>query len=140
MIMFINKLIILEDMGIVSVSLNDKILKDIDKLEKELGFSGRSEVIRAGVRLLINDEKGKSKLTGEINGVILVVNDERHNEEVSKIRHDHNEVIKTQIHNHLESQKCLQVFIIKGNAERVKDFIKKLETCRKTEHVRFFLS
>jgi CopG family transcriptional regulator, nickel-responsive regulator len=140
MIRFINKLIIIDGMGIVSVSLNDKILKDINRLEKDLGFSGRSEVIRAGVRLLINEEKSKSKLNGVVNGVILVVNQENYNEEISKIRHEYKDIIKTQIHNHFESYKCLQVFIIKGVALKVKNFIMELETCKKTDYVKFFLS
>ena len=61
-IIFIKKLIILDGMVIISISLNERILKDIDKLERDLGFSGRSEVIRAGVRLLISEEKEKAKL------------------------------------------------------------------------------
>jgi CopG family transcriptional regulator, nickel-responsive regulator len=140
MIIFINKLIIIERMGIVSISLNDKILKDIDRLERELGFSGRSEVIRAGVRLLINEEKGKSKLRGQIDGVFVVVNQERYNEDISKIRHEYNDIIKTQVHNHLDSHKCLQIFVIKGDAEKVKGLLRKLETCKKTEYVKSFIS
>ena len=35
-------------MPIVSISLNDEILKQIDALQKNLGFSGRSDAIRAG--------------------------------------------------------------------------------------------
>lgn len=140
MIMFINKLIICDCMGIVSISLNDKILKDIDKLEQDLGFSGRSEVIRAAVRMLISEEKKKSKLSGELNGVIITVNQENYNDDISEIRHEYNEIIKTQIHNHLDSHKCLQIFVIKGEAEKVRSFLGALETCRKTEYVKFFLS
>ncbi|MGH9991312.1 MAG: CopG family ribbon-helix-helix protein, partial [Nitrososphaera sp.] len=40
-------------MTIVSVSLNDDILSEIDKLQKALGFSGRSEIVRAGIRNLL---------------------------------------------------------------------------------------
>ena len=34
-------------MAIISVSLSDKLLSEIDHLKDEIGFSGRSEVIRA---------------------------------------------------------------------------------------------
>ena len=40
-------------MTIVSVSLNEDILHEMDKLQKALGFSGRSEIIRAGIRNLL---------------------------------------------------------------------------------------
>ncbi len=127
-------------MGIISISLNDKLLKEINKLEKEQGYSGRSEVIRAGLRLLVNEEREKSKLSGEIEGVIIVVNQERYNEDISKIRHEFNDIIKTQIHNHLESHKCLQIFVIKGNAEKVKIILKKFQTCKKAEYVNLVIS
>jgi CopG family transcriptional regulator, nickel-responsive regulator len=127
-------------MGIVSISLNDKLQKDIGKIEREMGFSGRSEVIRAGLRLLLSEEKEKAKLTGEIEGVMIVVNEEKHNDDISKIRHDYNNIIKTQIHNHLESHKCLQIFVIKGNAEKVKELLKKFEICKKTEYTKLIIS
>ncbi|MEM4253052.1 MAG: ribbon-helix-helix domain-containing protein, partial [Candidatus Nitrosotenuis sp.] len=44
-------------MAIVSISLNEEILAEIDKLQKGLGFSGRSEVIRAGIRTFVSEEK-----------------------------------------------------------------------------------
>ncbi|MBV1768341.1 MAG: ribbon-helix-helix domain-containing protein, partial [Methanobacterium sp.] len=34
-------------MAIISISLNDKLLEEIDALKDEMGFSGRSDVIRA---------------------------------------------------------------------------------------------
>ncbi|MDQ3562119.1 MAG: ribbon-helix-helix domain-containing protein, partial [Thermoproteota archaeon] len=40
-------------MAIVSISLNSDILTEIDKLQKALGFSGRSEIVRAGIRNLL---------------------------------------------------------------------------------------
>jgi len=55
---------------IISISLNEEILKGIDKIQKELGFSGRSDVIRAGVRMLIADSKEKEKLSGRINSIV----------------------------------------------------------------------
>ena len=46
-----------EHMPIVSISLNDEILKQIDSLQKNLGFSGRSDAIRAGIRSFVSEEK-----------------------------------------------------------------------------------
>jgi CopG family nickel-responsive transcriptional regulator len=136
MLIFISKLIMIEDMTIVSISLNEKLLGDIDRIEKELGFSGRSEVVRAGLRMLVQNEKENSKITGIIEGVVIVVNPEKYNEDISKIRHDYSDIIKTQIHNHLDAHKCLQIFVLKGNAEKVKAMIKKLESSKKTEYVK----
>ena len=51
-------------MPIVSISLNDEILKQIDNLQSTLGFSGRSDAIRAGIRSFVSEEKQKADLSG----------------------------------------------------------------------------
>jgi CopG family nickel-responsive transcriptional regulator len=42
---------------IISMSLTSELLDEIDTLQGELGFSGRSEVIRAGIRMLLADSR-----------------------------------------------------------------------------------
>lgn len=125
---------------IISMSLNDKILKDIDKLQKEMGFSGRSETIRAGLRMLIADKKEKSKLRGIIDAVLLVIHEDRNSEEVSFLRHRHEGLIKTQVHNHLESHKCLEIFILKGDAENIKKLAEGFLANRKIDFVKLIVS
>jgi CopG family nickel-responsive transcriptional regulator len=55
-------------LAIVSISLNTDILTEIDKLQKALGFSGRSEIVRAGIRNLLAEEKDRQDLYGELFG------------------------------------------------------------------------
>ena len=50
---------------IVSISLNDDIINDIDKLQKNLGFTGRSEIVRAGLRNIIAEQKERDSITGK---------------------------------------------------------------------------
>ena len=64
-------------MTIVSISLNEEILGKINKLQKILGFSGRSEIVRAGIRNLLAEEKERQDLTGLLQAVLLVIHDER---------------------------------------------------------------
>jgi CopG family nickel-responsive transcriptional regulator len=40
-------------MVIISVSLNEQNLKDLDAIQNELGFSGRSEAVRTALRTLV---------------------------------------------------------------------------------------
>ena len=51
-------------MVIVSVSLSEKLLEEIDSIKNEMGFSGRSDVIRSSTRMLIADNREKSIMTG----------------------------------------------------------------------------
>ena len=60
-------------MTIVSISLNEDILKELDKLQGSMGFTGRSEIIRAGIRTFVQEEKQKRELKGKQNAVLIVV-------------------------------------------------------------------
>ena len=63
-------------MTIVSISLPEKFLKEIDEIADDMGFAGRSEVIRTGLRLLLDEKKAKEKLKGEIDAILLVIHDD----------------------------------------------------------------
>ncbi len=127
-------------MVIISISLNDTILEEMERMQKELGYSGRSEIIRSGLRMLVSAEKEKSSFKGTIEGIIIVVNEEKYNEEISKIRHNFSGIIKTQIHNHLQSHKCLQIFIMKGNAKKIVDMLNKIEISKKANYIKFIVT
>jgi CopG family nickel-responsive transcriptional regulator len=123
-------------MPIVSVSLNDDIVGEIDKLQKELGFSGRSEIVRAGLRSLIAEERERKNLIGDIHAVMLVTHDEKSDNEVNEIGHSFDNIIITHIHNKTDREKCLEIFMLKGEAQEVNDMVKRFKTNRKMDHVR----
>ena len=127
-------------MAIVSVSLNDKILEEIDRMQKELGFSGRSEVIRAGVRMLVSDNKEKERLTGKINSILLLIHNQKVEDVVTEIKHRFEDITKTQIHTHLREDKCLEIFILNGDAGRIKRLVNLFQTSRKMEYVKLIVA
>jgi CopG family nickel-responsive transcriptional regulator len=106
---------------IVSVSLNDDILTEIDKLQKTLGFAGRSEIVRAGIRNLLAEEKDRQNLSGSLFAVVLAVHDEKSDEQVTEMRHDYDKLIGTYIHNKIDGDKCLEIFLLKGEADEIRE-------------------
>ena len=126
-------------MVIVSLSLNEKILEEIDRIQKEMGYSGRSEIIRAGIRLLITENKENEKLTGELNALIILIHNQDREEVVSNIKHDYEDVTNTQIHNHLGNNKCLEIFVLQGKAERIKEMHRLFNTNKKMDIVKLIV-
>jgi CopG family nickel-responsive transcriptional regulator len=127
-------------MPIVSISLNEKMLEEIDRLQKELGFSGRSEVIRAGARMLLADKKEKEKLVGTINSILLLIHDQDAEHIVTKIKHDFEDITNTQIHSHLREGKCMEIFILVGDADRIKEFVKLFQVSGKMDYVKLIIA
>ena len=126
-------------MTIISLSLNDNILKDIERIQNDQGYSGRSEVIRAAVRLLISESKDTEKLLGEINSLLLVIHHHDSENAVSEIKHDFKDITKTQIHSHFEQEKCLEIFVLQGKAERIKEMHRLFNTNKKMDLVKLIV-
>ena len=126
-------------MTITSVSLNENMLKDIEKIQNEYGYSGRSEVIRAGVRLLISENKDTDKLSGDLNSILLAIHHHDAENEVSNIKHDYKDITKTQIHSHFEKEKCLEIFVLQGKAERIKEMHRLFSTNKKMDIVKLIV-
>lgn len=123
-------------MTIVSVSLNEDILIEIDKLQKSLGFSGRSEIVRAGIRNLLAEEKDRQNLSGHLFAVLLAIHDEKSDDQVTEMGHGYDKLITTHIHNKIDGDRCLEIFMLKGDAEEIKDMTKKFKSNKKMDHVK----
>jgi len=123
-------------MPIISISLNDNILEEMTNSQNTLGFSGRSELIRAAVRMFIAEMKTQNELTGKINGVLITSHNQDTEHFVTNIKHKYEDIINTQIHSRLENGKCLEVFILEGTAERAKQMLKTLQAHKKIDYVK----
>jgi CopG family nickel-responsive transcriptional regulator len=104
-------------MPIISISLNPEILSELDKLQKTMGFSGRSEAIRAGIRTFVSEEKQRSELAGNIHAILLVVHNDEFDHVVSGIKHNFEDLITTHLHSKIEGEKCMELFVIDGDAK-----------------------
>ncbi|HEV2192697.1 MAG TPA: CopG family ribbon-helix-helix protein [Nitrosopumilaceae archaeon] len=123
-------------MPIISISLNDEILSEIDKLQKSMGFSGRSEIVRAGLRTFISEEKQRSNLSGVIHAILMVVHDEESEQIVTGIKHNHEDLIGTHLHSKIDGNKCMELFLLRGEAEKVDVMTRDFQTNRKMDHVK----
>jgi len=123
-------------MPIVSISLNDEILSELDKLQSSMGFSGRSEAIRAGIRSFVAEEKQKSDLSGNIDAILLVVHNDEFDHVVSGITHNFEELISTHLHSKIEKEKCMELFVMNGDAEKVSTMTKNFQINKSMDTVR----
>jgi CopG family nickel-responsive transcriptional regulator len=108
-------------MTIISISLNEKLLGELDALKEDMGFSGRSDVIRAAARMLIDENKQEKEIAGLVNAVLFIIHSQKVEDKVTEIKHDYEDIINTQIHSHLKEENCLEMFILEGNALRIKE-------------------
>ena len=123
-------------MPIVSISLTEEILKEIDSLQKNLGFSGRSDAIRAGIRSFVAEEKQKEDLSGNVNAILLVVHNDEYDNQVNGIKHSYEDLITTHLHSKIEGDKCMELFMLKGEAHSVSSITKDFQINKRMDTVK----
>ncbi len=123
-------------MPIISVSIDNETLSELGAIEKSLGFSGRSEAIRAGVRSLVAENRSVENLSGEIKAVLLLVHEENAEKSASFLAHEFEDAVSTHIHSNLKREKCLEIFVLAGSAERIRALFKAAKSSRKMEYAR----
>ncbi len=116
-------------MVIISMSVEEEMLGNIDAIQGLYGFKGRSDTIRAGIRLLEEDARAKGKLAGKINAVLLVVHEHAVEDTVGRIRYEFEDIVKTQLHAHLRGSKCMELFVLEGSAGKIREL-----SCRFMSH------
>ena len=126
-------------MSVVSISLNDTLLEDIDEFMDEQGFSGRSEVMRTAVRALLRDRTDIADLEGTVDAVVIVTHEDEDSGEIDDIQHNYQDTITTQLHNHMDEHKCLEVFMLHGEAENVKELYNQFQASKKVEQAKIII-
>jgi CopG family nickel-responsive transcriptional regulator len=129
-----------EIMAIVTISLNDAMLKEVDKVRSEMGFSGRSEVIRAGLRILLAENKEKEELTDRVRGVLLLIHEHDAEDLVTNVKHDFLDIIYTQLHNRFKEGKCLELFVLDGEAGRIRELKSIFQKNDRIEYVKLIVA
>jgi CopG family transcriptional regulator, nickel-responsive regulator len=116
-------------MAIISVSLKNETIGELDRLVNIGGYKGRSDAVKTAVHLLSREIAEQNKTDGKVSGILILVHDEKHEAAFSNARHQFEDLIKTLIHNQLGHGKCLELFLLEGEYAQVEDLIK---ACRKS--------
>lgn len=123
-------------MPIVSLSLPDQMVKAMDEIQESVGFSGRSELVRAGIRLLLDDTREKNALAGETTAVIVVGHAKEDEEPVTRLKHKFEDIVKTHVHCKVSHEDCVEVFVLAGQGKQIASMAKEFERERKIRSVR----
>ena len=127
-------------MTIISISLNEQNLKDLDQIQKELGFSGRSEAVRTALRMLVAERNERRKMVGHVDGILIVVNEMGGSEHIDEIYHSNQSMIRTHIHNHIGQDKCMNLLIMSGDAREINKVLSSLEKLDGINYMKFIQS
>jgi len=109
------------------VSLEEDLLKALDRFVKENKFPNRSQAIRALIERNLVEKKWQCN--NVVAGAIVMVYD-HHKRDIStrsnNIQHDYHDVILSVQHFHLNHETCLEIIAVKGLANRLTELSDKI--------------
>lgn len=120
---------------IISISLPKELVQEMDSLQKEMKFSGRSELIRAGIRHFLAESR-KKKLQGVVECILLAVHRRSEGEVSHSAKHEFDDIISTHIHSNLKEERCLELFLLRGEARRIQEIYNLFTTSKKIEYTK----
>ncbi|MCX5667751.1 MAG: nickel-responsive transcriptional regulator NikR [Candidatus Omnitrophica bacterium] len=117
------------------ISLPKDLLDKFDKLIGEKNYSNRSEAFRDLIRQeLIKKEWQEG---GEIAGAITLIYDHHKRELINKltdIQHNHQKVIISTQHIHLDHDNCLEIIAVKGHPKEAQKLADTLKAVKGVKH------
>jgi len=127
----------------VTVTLDDDLMADLDRIIARRGYQNRSEAIRdlarAGIQQAALD-------TGEgiqhCVGALVYVYDHSARELAKRLvqaSHDHHDLSVATLHVHLDHDSCIEVTVLKGSTKKVREFSDQVIAQRGVRHGRLVL-
>lgn len=126
----------------ISVSLTSDLLRRLDALVREKGYSSRSEVIRDAVREVLSEYELDKMEQGRATATITVISGyERSDvdERLTRLRHEYNELVTSNMHLHIGEEYCLEIFVVQGEFDKILSFIGKVRAVRGVQQVKYTL-
>ena len=125
------------DVTIISISVPEKLLQQVEMSIKEQGFANRSEIVRQALRSFIMESRSFRELTGEIAASITIIYErEAKKGQISEIQHSFGNIISTFIHAHIDEEHCLEVIVVKGEADTIRKLVEAFRTYEQISQIK----
>jgi len=119
-----------------SVSLDARLLRDLDRMRREKGYANRSQAIAEMIRGQLVEHRHRTG-AGPIAGTITLVYDHhkpRLLDLLTDIQHTHGDLIIATLHVHLDHHNCLEVLAVRGSGARIRTVADALIGARGVKH------
>ncbi|MGZ4850044.1 MAG: CopG family ribbon-helix-helix protein [Candidatus Bathyarchaeia archaeon] len=125
-------------MSIISLSLSNELLEELDTVIGQEHNATRSEVVRQAVRMYLTQYNVLEKTKGNVIATITVLYEKtEENRELFRLQHEFEDMITAYLHAHLTETSCLEVMVVKGSAERLRSLIDALKANKPVKQIKF---
>jgi CopG family nickel-responsive transcriptional regulator len=121
----------------VTVTLDDDLMTDLDRIIAARGYQNRSEAIRDLARAGLQQAAVEVASTRNCVAALVYVYDHEARELPKRLTrgfHDHHDLSQATLHVHLDEESCLEVTVLKGRGAEVQSFANQVIAERGVRH------
>ncbi|HYG85775.1 MAG TPA: nickel-responsive transcriptional regulator NikR [Azospirillum sp.] len=121
----------------VTVSLDDDLLVQFDEYIHRTGYANRSEAVRDLIRAKLEADRLERDRAPNCVACVSYVYDHEERElsrRITQAHHAHHDLTHSTLHIHLDHDSCLEVAVLKGRTDAVRDFANALMAERGVRH------
>jgi len=114
-------------MTVVSVSMPNALLDELDEFIENHGYSGRSEAVREGTRGLLGEFDDHAFDGRQVICVVTTMFDHDSGAEttLSELRHANQDLVASNVHSHA-GDSCLELFVVEGTIDDISSYVSRL--------------
>jgi len=123
----------------ISMSLPKNLLNEFDEVLKDRGYNSRSKGIRDALKDYIVRYQWMKDIEGDRIGIVAVIYDHHYTgvlEDLTDIQHEFRDYINATMHIHMTGKNCLEVIVVKGEAQEIRNLTEKIMRLKGVEHVK----
>lgn len=120
----------------VTITIDDDLLSFVDSLTEKRGYDSRSEALRDIVREAANRETIEAGGSQAIAALTYVFDSDTRElaHRLARAQHDHHDIVAANLRIPLDHNACVDLSVLKGNADAVRRFADTVTTQRGVRH------
>ena len=120
-----------------TISLDDELAHEFDRLIEQRGYSNRSEAVRDILRAHLDRLREESDASAHCVGSLSYVYNHHERdlaERLTRLQHAHHDLTVSTMHAHLDHDHCIESVILRGPASDVRRFADAVVAERGVRH------
>lgn len=121
----------------LTISLDNHLSKQFDDLMHARGYTNRSEAMRDLIREKLETERLKEWNEGYCVATLSYIYDHHESDlarRITSVQHSHHDLTLSSMHVHMDHDNCLEVIILRGSIQSVKNFANLVMATRGVRH------
>ncbi|GJL75643.1 nickel-responsive transcriptional regulator NikR [Nitrosomonas sp.] len=125
-----------------TISLDNQLSAQFDKLMRSRGYTNRSEAVRDMIRKLLETEHLKNESDGDCVASLSYIYNHHESDlanRITAVHHNHHNLTLSSMHVHMDHFNCLEVVFLRGSIQDVTDFANQVIATRGVRHGKLFM-